>query len=440
MKTRIPKFKLQIRIVALIASMSLLLIFIFTTIQLRNHLDQMRSYNTYRARVGTIIVKTTLETLLKSVESEEALTGILRAAVSSFSREGVVERISILSTDGEAIASNDPLIRKFGETKRDIETYYRLSRAAGESAWFFSVINVKTQSIDIFIPLSAGEMGLYIAKLSFSIGNIREAIVDILVPIGLTAIAVVLANIILGVVLSRTVVRPIKILNMATKDIASGNLDRRVRISTNDEIEELGETFNAMTLALKKMKEIAEGASPLTGLPGNNMIMEEVENRIRKKLKFVAIHVDLDNFKSYNDRYGIAKGDEVITFTSGVLKKALREKGHVRDFLGHEGGDDFFVIVTPDEVQGVADTIITSFDSRIKDFYSKEDRQKGYILEKDRRGEPVKFPIMTISLSGVTNQYKTISSYAELTNIAVSVKQRAKEVKKSCFVLDRRKS
>ncbi|MFH1594519.1 MAG: hypothetical protein ABID09_07470 [Candidatus Omnitrophota bacterium] len=42
-------------------------------------------------------------------------------------------------------------------------------------------------------------------------------------------------------------------------------------------------------------------------------------------------------------------------------------------------------------------------------------------------------------MAGISNQYKDISSYAELTNIAVGIKKRAKEIQKSIFVLDRRK-
>jgi len=434
------KVKLQFRITVLIAGLSLLLIVVFTSIQLRNHLDRLRSYNKYRARVGTIIVKTTLEMMLRAIPSEEALTGIFRAAVASFAREGMVEKISIMSADGQAIATNDPLIKKFGETKKDIETYSRLSRAAGKDDWFFSAINKKTQNIDIYIPISISPDLMYIAKLSFSIGNIREAMFDILVPVTLTAVAVMIGNVFLGFILSRTVVRPIKILNMATKDIASGNLDRRVGIYTNDEIQELGETFNTMTIALKKMRDRAENANPLTRLPGNTMIREEVENRIRKDLKFVAIHADLDNFKAYNDRYGIAKGDEVIKFTSEILKNAIKEKGDRRDFIGHEGGDDFYVIITPKEAQAIADKILADFDSEIKTFYSGADRKAGYVIEKDRKGEMVKFPLMTISLAGVTNQFRKISSYGELTNIAVGIKEKAKEIKKSSFILDRRKA
>lgn len=432
------KYKLQFRVTILIAGLSLLFISIFTSIQLNNHIERLNSYNRYRARVGTIIVKTTLEMLQKGMDTEEAVPAIFGAAVESFAKEGIADKISVMSMDGNAIATNDPIIKEFGEPKEDINTYLRLSKSAEGGEWFYSTINDNTKMIDIFIPITGASSVKYIAKLSFSIANITKAMADILIPIGLTSIAVILGNLILGFILLRTVVRPIQTLNRATKEIASGNLDLNVRIDTHDEIQELGDTFNMMTIALKKMKEKAENANPLTKLPGNTMIREEVESRIKANEKFVAIHVDLDNFKAYNDHYGIAKGDEIIKFTASVLHNAVKTKGSAGDFIGHEGGDDFFMITRPEKAEAVANEIITEFDSKVRGFYTKEDLQAGYILEKSRRGDMVKFPIMTISLAGVTNQYRAISSYGELTNIAVAVKSKVKQIEKSTFLMDRR--
>lgn len=434
------KFKLQVRVAFLITGLSLLFIFIFTYIQLNNHLERLNSYNKYRARVGTMIVKTTLEMLLKDIRTEDTTSGIFEAAIESFSREGVVEKISVISLTGTVLATNDPIMKEFGESRQDIETYQSLSQSAGQGSWFYSTVNDKTKVIDIYIPISLEAVPKYIVKLSFSIGNISEAVVDILFPIILTVIAVILGNLFLGFILLKTVVWPIEVLNTATKEIASGNLDLKVAIKTNDEIQELGETFNEMTIALGKMKERAENANPLTKLPGNNVIREEIENRIKRGSKFVAVHVDLDNFKAYNDRYGIGKGDDVIKFTSHLLENAIKTKGNTSDFLGHEGGDDFFVITTPEKSDEVTQEIISEFDTKIKDFYSQEDRDNGFILEKDRRGQLLKYPVMTISMAGVTNKHRTISSYVELTNIAVGLKLKAKQAKKSNFILDRRMS
>lgn len=430
---------LQARITSLMVIFSVLFIFVFTAIQVKNQLTVMTSYNSYRSRLGAIIVKNTLENLLKDATLKEDPSILFQIALESLAKEHVVDKLSIFDKKGGILSSNDP--KYLNQKNIDPQDYKRVcdfSNVEAKEQWFCSYIDERLKLIDIFIPVLLDKDIRYIAKITYLLGNLQTALKEIYTPVVLTVVAVIIANLVLGMILSKTIIHPIKILNLATKDISSGNLNLRVKIKTNDEIQELGETFNDMTMALQKMKERAENANPLTKLPGNNVIREEIDKRIRLKQKFVAIHADLDNFKAYNDKYGIAKGDEVIKFTAKVLQNALKEKGSSDDFVGHEGGDDLYLLTTPDKVEAVTDYIIKTFDKEIRKFYSKEDLDLGYILEKNRQGVTVKFPIMSISMAGVSNQIRDLSSYAELTNIAIEVKTKAKEIKGSVFILDKR--
>ncbi len=432
---------LQIRITTLMVIFSILFVFVFTTIQVKNQLTVMTSYNSYRSRLGAIIVKNTLENLLKEAMLREDPSMLFQIALESLAKENVVDKISVFDTQGKLISSNDP---NYSTEKtidpEDLKRVCDFSSATTKEKWFSSYIDERLKLIDIFIPVILEKNVLYIAKITYLLGNLQTALKEIYTPIIGTIIAVIIANFVLGMILSKTIIHPIKVLNLATKDIASGNLNLRIKIKTDDEIQELGETFNDMTVALQKMKERAENANPLTKLPGNNVIREEIEKRIRLNEKFVAIHCDLDNFKAFNDKYGIGKGDEVIKFTAKVIQDAVKEKGNPDDFIGHEGGDDMYILTTPEKAEGVTKYIIETFDKDVRKFYSKEDLDLGYILEKNRQGILVKFPTMSISMAGVSNQIRDISSYAEVTNIAVGVKEKAKQTKGSVFVLDRRTS
>jgi len=185
-----------------------------------------------------------------------------------------------------------------------------------------------------------------------------------------------------------------------------------------------------------KMQRRAENANPLTKLPGNIVIMEEVEKRIAAGTKFTVIYGDLDNFKAFNDKYGIHKGDEAIKLCSVIFKEAVKHCGNSRDFLGHEGGDDFILLTSPDKTESIAQYIMSEFDKRVRSLYEQEDLQRGHIIAHDRDGQVKHFPIMTISLAGVTNQHRQITTYGQVTNIAAEVKKKAKSQQKSCFVLD----
>ena len=145
-------------------------------------------------------------------------------------------------------------------------------------------------------------------------------------------------------------------------------------------------------------------ANPLTGLRGNVEIQMEIDKRIAGNKLFAVLYADIDNFKSYNDAYGYASGDRAIKVTADIIVENVKAHGNPDDFTGHIGGDDFIVISTPDKIETIAKEIISDFDKRAVELYSKEDAQRGYVVTSDRQGQPVKVPLITISLAIVTNK------------------------------------
>ena len=56
----------------------------------------------------------------------------------------------------------------------------------------------------------------------------------------------------------------------------------------------------------------AMDANPLTKLPGNTSIIGRIQDLIDRQEDFALAYADLDYFKSFNDRYGFSRGDEVL--------------------------------------------------------------------------------------------------------------------------------
>lgn len=433
------KLTLQNRITTLMIISSVLFISIFTFIQLNNQINNINRHNAYQANMASIIVKNNLEATIRQVQPQEVLE-YLRTSLKELRDSNVIKEAIVFDSEGKIVASTN--IKLIGEDVRyrDLNKKGELENLSKEDKWFIPEIDKLKQLLDIYVAIrqEAGEPITYLAKLSFPLGNINEALAGVYTPIIFTVIIVILANILFGYTLSKIVIGPIKILNEVTKNIAAGDLSIRTRINTNDELEELGLTFNYMTEELIKMKERAENANPLTKLPGNIVIQEEIEKRIKNNQKFVVIYCDLDNFKAFNDNYGIAKGDEAIKMTAEVFKEAIKTKGNSNDFIGHEGGDDFILLTTPDKAGEIADQIIKEFEKRVRILYNQEDLARGYIIAHARDDSIKQFPIMTISLAGVTNEYRSILSYAEVTNIAAEVKKKAKSIGGSTFIIDKR--
>ncbi|HUE77237.1 MAG TPA: diguanylate cyclase, partial [Longimicrobiales bacterium] len=152
---------------------------------------------------------------------------------------------------------------------------------------------------------------------------------------------------------------------------------------------------------------------------------------------FAVCYADLDHFKEFNDRYGYNHGDRVIRLLSLILRDVV--KGRSEDgFVGHIGGDDFIFNVPLDRMQVCCDEIIEIFDELIPYQYHEEDRRVGYFLGRDRRGNILWVPLMTLSIGVVTNQHRRFTHTAKVSELATEMKTFAKKQPGSIYAVDRR--
>jgi diguanylate cyclase (GGDEF)-like protein len=180
-------------------------------------------------------------------------------------------------------------------------------------------------------------------------------------------------------------------------------------------------------------------ANPLTRLPGNISIVNELQIRVEKNLPIAVGYVDLDKFKSYNDKYGFEHGDEVIRETARILIMSINECGNSDDFIGHIGGDDLIFISSPDKADKVCQKIIEEFEKKVPEFYDPEDVKKGYIIAHDRKGQLQQIPLLSVSIGLVTNETRTITHIAQISEIGAELKEAAKRLERSNYIKDKRK-
>ena len=180
-------------------------------------------------------------------------------------------------------------------------------------------------------------------------------------------------------------------------------------------------------------------ANPLTRLPGNVSILNELSSRLESRTLFAVCYIDIDKFKSYNDKYGFEHGDEVIRETARILIQSVQNRGNPHDFIGHIGGDDFVIVTTPDVVDNLCKKIIADFEKKSPTFYNETDRKKGYILGLDRQGKEQKIPLLSVSIGVVTNESRKIEHVAQISEIGAELKSYAKRLQRSNYIKDKRK-
>jgi diguanylate cyclase (GGDEF)-like protein len=174
--------------------------------------------------------------------------------------------------------------------------------------------------------------------------------------------------------------------------------------------------------------------NPLTGLPGNVLLMAELERQLSQNMPFALIYIDLDNFKAFNDAYGFARGDRAIHMLASVLSEVAPRE----DFLGHIGGDDFALIHYGDRPEELCQRIIAAFDARVRELYDEVDLQRGYLRGVDRHGVPRQFGLLSLSISVVSSERDRFHNVDEISKVAAEVKAAAKSISGSSYVFDRR--
>ncbi|MDZ4252800.1 MAG: GGDEF domain-containing protein [Sulfuritalea sp.] len=179
----------------------------------------------------------------------------------------------------------------------------------------------------------------------------------------------------------------------------------------------------------------ARYANPLTQLPGNVPINEQMDRLIEAKHGFVAAYCDLDHFKPYNDAYGYRRGDRMIQQVGTLLTEAAADH---KDFVGHVGGDDFIVLMQSSDWEARLRRVIAEFDAALAQHVTAEHLRAGGYFGEDRRGHAVFHPTPALSIGCVRVQPGTFAAHYDVSAALSEAKKEAKRIPGSVLFIERR--
>jgi diguanylate cyclase (GGDEF)-like protein len=249
-----------------------------------------------------------------------------------------------------------------------------------------------------FAPIRNGN-GEYLVGLDMSAAELGRKLGALRLA-GLLSLALsVLLALVFSRILSGQMVKPIVMLIERCRTIAQGQLDRRAEASDGDELGQLVDAFNAMSVRLAETRAQAEGAQqalkqardqleqrihertrellevnerllhevaeraraeellahtarsdPLTGLMNRRAMLEHLDYQAkrleRNRTPFVLILGDLDHFKSINDTYGHDVGDQALVQTAECLIRSIR----AHDLVARWGGEELLILLPDTEL------------------------------------------------------------------------------------------
>lgn len=117
----------------------------------------------------------------------------------------------------------------------------------------------------------------------------------------------------------------------------------------------------AMHKAQKTLQKVQQSyqrlalVDDLTTVMNRRAFMSSAENELSMARmrggRIAALMIDIDHFKSINDRFGHAVGDEVLKFAATLWRGALRRQ----DLLGRLGGEEFCVVLPTADMELVCE-------------------------------------------------------------------------------------
>ncbi|MFM9384991.1 bifunctional diguanylate cyclase/phosphodiesterase [Pseudomonas sp. UV AK001] len=190
-------------------------------------------------------------------------------------------------------------------------------------------------------------------------------------------------------------------------------------ITLNGSYLGLGRVIDVLKLITELKIQQARYANPLTLLPGNVPIQQCLTRLLQQGRESVICYVDIDSFKPFNDIYGYGRGDEVLLCLAQCLNERVDPS---RDFVGHIGGDDFLLVLGPEDWRKRLNQLLDDFQSQCRRFYRPEHLEAGCFVAPNRQGIRQEFPLLSLSI-GVVHLHPEACAQLDASQLAEMASQ-----------------
>lgn len=187
----------------------------------------------------------------------------------------------------------------------------------------------------------------------------------------LIAILLVTGSILAGylvftICMTRKIVKPLKELDRAAREIADGNMDVSIECNTNDEVKTLTDSIQQMAQNLKSYVKEINGLvyrDGLTGVKNKMYYFEYIKSLAEEQDKkpYAVVIFSVMGLAKVNKKYGRSYGDAVIMT---ACREICREFSHSPIF--RIGGDEFIAVLRGNDYMKL-DELLEQFAEQIKD-------------------------------------------------------------------------
>jgi diguanylate cyclase (GGDEF)-like protein len=281
-----------------------------------------------------------------------------------------ISYVLVFDREGRVIHDGSGDIPTFGQPMRDAFAWEAVAAESLHTQWSDSVV-------DVAHPIRLGDEKLGGVRVGLSLAapakledaaqvalmeRAEQASERSLRTLALLFGSLMLLGLAIAWVVSRGLVRPIRRLAQAAREVESGNYQAAAVLSDRrDELGDLEKAFARMSESVgrhdRDIRRLAYG-DPLTGLPNRLAFRELLDQRVTSAQASGAqlglLFVDLDDFKRVNDTLGHDAGDEVLSQFAARIRHAVQLTVDEEPEVARFGGDEFVALISGEEVHDAA--------------------------------------------------------------------------------------
>ncbi len=280
-----------------------------------------------------------------------------------------VELVIVFDAHGAIVHDGSPDIAAFGQPMSDP---FAAAAVAADSL----ALRQADDRVEVAMPIRIGRERIGGVRVALSLApalqaeaevdrRVRQQLADAsrrgMLYLGVLLGGLLLLGAGLSWAISRGLVRPIRALADAARQIEAGNYAVELPSGRHDELGELQGAFARMSRAVAlheaEIRRIAY-TDALTGLPNRLALRERLERRlfdVRSAGRELAlVFIDLDDFKRINDSAGHDAGDEALEQFAQRMQQCLALAGDPDGLVARFGGDEFVLLFGGHDVRELA--------------------------------------------------------------------------------------
>lgn len=189
--------------------------------------------------------------------------------------------------------------------------------------------------------------------ISAPTAEIDEAKNSLILQIIIATVVISALAVLLTVLSTRRLIRPLKELNTAAQKIAADDLSVTISHQTKDEVGTLADSFQQTVTHLQTYIGYINGLAyrdPLTGVK-NKTAYQDAEKRFEERMRaerpeFALVVMDINGLKQVNDNFGHDFGDMLIMDACKLICNVFK-----RSPVYRIGGDEFVTILESGDLE-----------------------------------------------------------------------------------------